>query len=315
MGALCLMLVLLAVVLDWNADAFRGPIARIASAHAGRPIHLNGRLQLRLLSLEPQAIVEAVTVGNPQWAKSPQMARLGRLEISLRLPALLKAQIIVPRVNIQDLDLVVERDASDRANWRFAANNNQPEPTKPANLPVVRSFSLNRARIEVNDAIRKLHFKGTLEANQAEGSNAQSMRLDGSGEINGAAFELTVTGDPLMNAERGRPYDFVSDIHAGATRLQFQAHIDKPFDLGSLTAKFSASGPDLADVYYLTGLTLPNTPAYTLAGDLRRHGNLIQLSELAGTLGNSDIHGSAQIDIRRDAAGHESRASLPLARY
>jgi uncharacterized protein involved in outer membrane biogenesis len=266
-GVLCLTLVILALVLDFNADAFRGPIGRIASARAGRPVHLNGRLQLRLLSLEPRATAEAVTVGNPQWAKSPEMARLGRLEISLRLPALLKAEIVVPRVSVQDLELFLERDASDRANWRFAANNNQPKPTRPASLPVVRSFSLNRARIEVNDAIRKLQFKGTIEASQADGSDAKSMRLDGSGQINGAAFGLTVAGDPLMNAERGRPYNFVSDIHAGATRLQFQAHIDKPFDLGSLTAKFSASGPDLADVYYLTGLTLPNTPAYTLAGD------------------------------------------------
>ena len=296
LGALILVFLVAAIVLDWNADAFRGPIARIASAHAGRSIHIDGRLELRLLSLEPRAIADSVRIGNPDWSRSRDMAHIGRLEISLALPALFKAQIVVPRVNVQELELILERDASNRANWRFATSDNRPKPSKPTQLPIVRSFSLNRAHLEVSDAIRKLHFTGTLTASQPEGDHAQSMRLDGTGEINGAAFSLATTGDPLITAERGRPYNFSADIRAGTTRLQIQAHIDKPFDLGSLAAKFSASGADLADVYYLTGLTLPNTPAYTLAGELQRDGTLIRLSDLVGTLGNSDIRGTMQIE-------------------
>jgi len=287
---------LIAVVLDWNADAFRGPIARIASVHAGRPIHIDGRLELRLLSLEPRAVADSVRVGNPEWSKSRDMARIGRLEVSLALPALFKAQIVIPQVNVENLDLILERDAANRANWRFATTDNRPKTSKPTDLPVVRAFRLNRAQIEVVDAIRKLHFTGTLAASQADGGHAQSLRLDGQGEINGASFGLVTTGDPLATAERGRPYSFSADIRAGSTRLQFQARIDKPFDLGSLAARFSASGADLADVYYLTGLTLPNTPAYSLSGRLQREDTRVRLSDLAGTLGNSDIHGTMQIE-------------------
>src|ERR1700680_4288068 len=100
LGALVLVFLVAAIVLDWNANAFRGPIARIASRHAGRPIHIDGPLELRLLSLEPRAIADSVRIGNPGWSRSRDMAHIGRLEISLALPALFKAQIVVPRVNV-----------------------------------------------------------------------------------------------------------------------------------------------------------------------------------------------------------------------
>jgi AsmA family protein len=294
LGVLVLLVPLTALVLERNANAFKGIIGRIASADAGRTIHLDGRLELHLLSLEPRAVLESVGIGNPAWSKSQDMARIGRLEVSLALPALFKGEVVLPRVGVEDLELSLERDAADRANWRFTTTDNRPQASKPAHLPVVRSLSLNRAHIEVLDAVRKLHFIGTLAATQAEGD--QSLRLDGTGQMNGESFSLVTQGDPLVTAERGRPYAFAADIHAGRTRLQFQARIAKPFDLGTLAAKFSASGADLADVYYLTGLTLPNTPAYTLSGNLQRDGTLIHLTELAGTLGNSDLHGSMQIE-------------------
>ena len=45
-GTLILVLLAFAGVLQWNANALRGPIARMAAAHAGRPIHIDGRFEL-----------------------------------------------------------------------------------------------------------------------------------------------------------------------------------------------------------------------------------------------------------------------------
>jgi AsmA family protein len=295
LGAIVLALLITAAVLQRNADALRGPIARLASAHAGRAVHIDGRLELHLLSFAPYAVVNGVRVGNPDWLPSVDMAQIGRLEISLSLPSLFKGEVVLPRVDIQKLDLSLVRDATDRANWDFGEPHNRPAES-PAKLPVVRSFSLDRARIDVVDAIRKLRFSGTITATQAGGSNTRSLHLDGSGELNGAPFRLTTTGDPLITAERGRPYNFSADISAGRTHLGFTSRIAKPFDLGSLVAKFSVSGADLADVYYLTGLTLPNTPAYKISGDLQRDGTRIKLGNLAGSLGNSDLNGTMVIE-------------------
>jgi uncharacterized protein involved in outer membrane biogenesis len=279
-----------------NANALRGPIARIASFYAGRDIHINGTLKLKLLSMTPYAVVDGLTVGNPQWARAPDMARVGRLEVSVDLLALLAARIVIPRLAVEELELSLERDASDRANWRFHDPNIRPAPSGALHLPLVRRLILERWHIEVDDAIRKLHFNGTVAASESGGDRAQRLRLEGEGEMNGAPFALLATGDPIASAVRGQPYNCAADIRAGRTRLNFQARIANPFDVDALAATFTASGADLANLYYITGLTLPNTPPYTLAGHLQTVGTHVNISDLVGMFGNSDLQGTMVIE-------------------
>jgi uncharacterized protein involved in outer membrane biogenesis len=49
-------------------------------------------------------------------------------------------------------------------------------------------------------------------------------------------------------------------------------------------------------LYYLSGLALPDTAAYTVSSHLRREGSLLELTNFKGTLGNSDIHGTLSIE-------------------
>jgi AsmA family protein len=293
-----LVSLLLACVLlvQRNANALRGPIARIASGYVGRAIHIDGTLKLQLLSLTPYAAVDGLRVGNPQWARVPNMARVGRLEVSIDLLALLTTQIVIPRLSIEELELSLERDASDRANWRFEDLNNRRAPSRAVDLPLVRRLILEGWHIEVRDAIRKLHFNGTVAASESGGDAAQRLRLDGSGEMNGAPFALLATGDPLTSAARGQPYNCTANIRAGRTHLNLQARIANPLDVDALAATFTATGADLADLYYLTGLTLPNTPPYTLAGHLQTAGTHVDISQLAGMFGNSDLEGTMVIE-------------------
>ena len=279
-----------------NANALRDPIARIASGYVGRAIHIDGTLKLQLLSLTPYAVVDGLRVGNPQWARAPDMAQVGRLEVSIDLLALLTARIVIPRLGVEELELSLERDASNRANWRFQDPDNRPVPSRALNLPLVRRLILERWHIEVRDAIRKLHFHGTVAASESGGDGAQGLRLDGAGEMNGAPFTLLATGDPLASAVRGQPYDCAADIRAGRTRLNLQARIADPFDVDALAATFTATGTDLADLYYLTGLTLPNTPPYALTGHLQTAGTRVNIRDLAGMFGNSDLEGTMVIE-------------------
>jgi AsmA family protein len=296
LGSLVSLLLGCVLLVQRNANALRDPIARIASGYVGRAIHIDGTLKLHLLTLTPYAVVDGLRVGNPQWARAPDMAQVGRLEVSVDLLALLTARIVIPRLGVEELELSLERDASDRANWRFQDANNRPQPSRALNLPLVRRLILERWHIDVRDAIRKLHFHGTVAASESGGDAAQGLRLDGAGEMNGAPFALLATGDPLASAVRGHPYHCVADIRTGRTRLNFQARVANPFDVDALSATFTASGADLADLYYLTGLTLPNTPPYTLTGHLQTAGTRVNISNLAGMFGNSDLGGTMVIE-------------------
>jgi len=300
-GILFVVLLISIVLLDANADALRGPLARLASAHLSRPVHIDGRLQLHLLSWRPRIVINQLRIANPQWLNTPpDMARIGRLQASVSIPALFKGEVMLPYVGVDDSDINVVRDANQRVNWSFTPAAPAKPSAKPAKLPLLGSLHLGRGRLVVEDEVRKLKFTGTVKADQAAKGGGLSLSLEGNGSINGESFELNASGDPLITAESHKPYTVVSHIRAGRTQVKSSITITKPFDMGSVVADIDASGDDFADLYYLSGLALPNTAPYTVSGHVQRRGSRLDLTDFKGTLGNSDIHGTLSIETAAD---------------
>jgi uncharacterized protein involved in outer membrane biogenesis len=61
----------------------------------------------------------------------------------------------------------------------------------------------------------------------------------------------------------------------------------------------TARGPDLADLYAITGIALPNTPPYTLRGRLSRDERVYRLTDVTGRLGSSDLSGEMSADTSK----------------
>ena len=104
----------------------------------------------------------------------------------------------------------------------------------------------------------------------------------------------------MITAETHKPYTVQSHITAGRTQVKSRVTITKPFDMGSVVADIDASGDDLADLYYLSGLALPNTAPYTVSTHVQRNGSRLDLTHFKGTLGNSDIHGELSLETAGD---------------
>ena len=308
LGCVIVVLLITAAVLDANADALKRPLAKTLSAHLGRPVHIDGGLELHLFSWTPRVRIHQLRIANPDWVAAKDigaaskteptdMARIGDLQLTLSIPALFKGDLLLPYVGVDDSDVNLVRDSKERANWDFTASGAKPNKpsNEPAKFPLLGSLHLGKGHLVVVDGVRKLHFKGTVSAEQSANGGAQSLSLDGDGDINGQSFKLAASGDPLITAESHQPYTVASDIQAGRTKVNSRITITKPFDMGSVVADIDASGDDLADLYYLSGLALPNTAHYTVSSHLQRQGSRLLLTNFKGTLGDSDIHGTLSI--------------------
>jgi len=292
-GVLLATILVAFLALEADADALRGPLSRLASRHLGRAVHIDGRLRLHLFSFEPSATVAGVHVGNPPWAGQGDTLQIESLRVNLALAPLLKAEVVIPRLEVDSATLNLLRDAQDRATWELSQQPG-PKASKPTRLPILRSVRINGAHVMLNDAVRRLKFDGTLSASQ--GGGGATLRLDGNGQMNGEPFRLAAHGDPLFTADRDKPYTFQVDVQGGATHLGARARLLKPFDLAAVEADFSASGDDLADVYYLTGLALPNTAPYKLTAKVKRQGNDVDVTDLDSHFAKSDLSGKVHID-------------------
>lgn len=297
-GAVFLTLALLIafVVAIWDWNWFRGPLARIASARIHREVTITGDLHVHLWSWTPSATVDGVHVANPPWAGRDRMADVDRIAVRIRLLPLFGGHLDLRLLEFDGPKVRLYRDGQGRASWDFSGGRNSGKPLK---LPPIRNFVIRDGQLRVRDDVRKLTFDGTVNAAERLGSRNHGFEMSGKGALNAQPFTLQVTGGPLLNIDRSRPYPFDAEIRAGATYVTAKGAVPKPFDFGAFYMNTTARGPDLADLYGLTGVALPNTPPYDLHGRLSRNGKVYRIDGLSGRVGSSDLSGGLSVDSGR----------------
>jgi AsmA family protein len=293
-GAITLGLALFLMLFDWNL--LRGPIGAFASARLGREVVLTGDLEAHPWSLRPSATINGLSIGDPDWAGEGKTLEIERLTIQMELPPLFRGRTILSRLELTRPVARLRRDGEGRATWDFSRPG---EASEPVDLPAIRRFIIEGGQLDVVDARRGLRFSGEIEAREVRGGDA-GFALTGDGDLNGETFRLRVKGGPLINVNPDEPYPFDADIRAGATRVTAKGALPEPFDLGRFGLDLTAEGPDLARLYGLTGLALPNTPPYRLSGRLVREGQIYRLDDLGGRLGDSDLSGSLRVDVSEE---------------
>jgi uncharacterized protein involved in outer membrane biogenesis len=285
-----LIAALVTALWDWNW--FRGPLASFASARMHRPVSISGPLRVHLWSWQPSATVDGVRIGDPAWAGPGDLARIDRIALQIRLIPLFTGHTDLRLLEFDRPQLRLYRDGQGHATWDFSDGS---KPDEPLRLPPIRQFVIDGGRLDYRDDERKLYFKGTVEAKETLGAAYRGFLMDGQGTLNAHPFDLQVTGGPLLNIDRNKPYPFDAHIHAGETYVTAKGEVPKPFDLAQFHMDASARGPDVDDLYGLTGIPLPNTPPFDLRGRLSRDGHLWRLDGIGGRVGSSDLAGALSV--------------------
>ncbi len=287
---LAIAIAILVAIWDWNW--FRGPVERAASARLNRQVTIAGDLNVNLWSWQPSATVDGISIANPEWAGKDKLGSISRLAIRVRLVPLLWGKLDLRQLAVVRPDFTLVADAKGRKNWDFSDGRDKA----PMAFPPIQSFVIQDGRLKYTDAARDVRFQGSINAREQLGAANRGFQLEGNGTINGAPFRAEVNGGPLLNIERSKPYPFEIDLQAGRTFLTARGAVPKPFDLGEFYLNATARGPDMAEVFPLTGVALPNTPPYTLRGRLVRDGLVWRVSGLDGRVGDSDLSGKFEVD-------------------
>jgi hypothetical protein len=295
-AVLVLLMVLCLTFMDWNL--LKKPIERGASARFGRAVTIAGPLQVRGWSRTPTLTLNGLTVGNPPWEPDRPMLKVERVQLQLELLPLLGGHLILRRVELDHPDIYLHQEKSGRANWTF--ENNAPtkqRASRPANLPTMRDLVVDSGSLVLIDELRRLKIKGTVAAaEQASGKDSKPFRIEAKGTINEKPFRLDIAGGPLQALTPDEPYPFSMAIKAGDNQIQSEVKVLKPFDLAQLELDVNAEGRDLAELFYLTQITLPNTPPFKVRAHISCHGMHIGVRQIAASLGGSDVSGKVDID-------------------
>lgn len=299
--SILVVLVLFLWLFDWSP--LTGPIAGIASRALHRKVQI-GRFSAHLLRRSPTVSLQNLQVANPSWAASEPMAHIARVSAAIDLLPLFRGKLVFSLLEIDDARLNLFRDSQGRASWDFNAAAENPKsklPPKPAGkpptLPAVRLFTMRGGSLNIDDALHKLRFEGSVAANENSAHpEHEPLRISGHGELNGERFDLTFQGSALFNLRLDRPYNFSTEVRAGPMVAAAQGEIDRPFDLAHFGVGLNVRGDNLAGLYYLTGLALPFTPPFEFVGRMRNDGGKFSVRDLQAHVGKSDVQGELAVD-------------------
>ncbi len=291
--------------LDWNQ--MRAPLSRYASHRFGRPVRIEGDLNVDIFRRQPHISVGNLFIGNPAGTPEPQAARIVRADLEFRLWPALFGNLVLPLVALERPDVRVLRTADGRSNWDGGDGRGGWK------LPPIQRFLVREGHLEITDAVRRLNFIGTVSSREEAGGGNAAFQLAGDGTLNANKFNAEIHGGPLINVDQSVPYAFNAEVHSGPTHVVIDGQIAHPFHLDQFGARMSAMGQTLSELYYLTGVTLPGTAPYRLNGTLKRDGARYSVADLTGTVGSSDLHGDLAVDASQNIpnlGGHLSSRVL-----
>lgn len=297
-GGVVLLIVAAVVVFlllfDWNW--LRGPIGRRASAKYDRQIVLAGDLDVNLFSWTPSATVRGLSVGGPDWARERNTADVDAIHASVRLRKLLAGQIEMPLLSFTRPRAVLISHKDGRQSW--ALNPDKVDDGEGMKLPVIQQLVISDGHIVYDDQKRGLTLDASISARETANDGDAGFVLDGRGSLNRSPLTLRVEGGPFINIRRNRPYHFNAVLAGANSRLTADGAITRPFDLGRFNARLTLQGQSLADLYLLTGVTLPSTPPYRLSGALKRDRSTWTFNDFSGRVGASDLSGDLRVEAK-----------------
>lgn len=284
--------ILLLSVIDFSR--FQPDIEAVVQEATGREFRINGDFRVKALP-SPSILVEDVTLANADWGTQPELLRVGHLSAKIGLWSLLFRPVVIHDLQLRDVDILLETNADDEANWDMGGPVDEEAPPEDDTGDAESPIDLRHAEItNINIVYRTPasdDMQFVLETFTVETIDSGRQQLDGQGRFTNIPFTLTgSTGDEDAEVEAT-----FGDVRFSSSTKYARNSIDIDIVLGSLD-----------NVGKL--IEVENLPAedLTLAGNIAVRGETVVLSNLVAGLGNAKLTMNGELD------GADSTAKLTL---
>ena len=298
LGALVLAVVLLIVFWDW--DWFLPIVERQASATLGRPVTAS-HLHVQLGRVTTATLDDVTVAEPPSFASERPVATVEHLAIAVGVLDYLRGRgLVIPLVDIDHAngDIIARADGSNNYSFKFMQPSKTPAPAKPSAAPKIGVVSIENSHVDI--AVAKLRAKFGLDMHTTQDpSDATKDRIVVAAKGTYAAQPIVghlIAGALLTIRDKSTPYPIDLHVANGPTRLSLVGTVEDPLKFSGANLRLVAEGPDMALLYPLTGVPIPATPPYHVAGHLDYTKTRIVFRDFEGRLGTSDIGGTIAVD-------------------
>ncbi len=282
---LALVTLLIVILFSIDLSKYREPLQTAISSAINRQVRFT---QLSLQpSLRPGIVLQDVSVANPSWASRDDFARAKRVQLQLSLWPLLTGDVQIADLNLEGLDVLLEKAADGADNWSFGVARD-----KTPIAPVVDSLSCEQCIVAYRsdaDHVQRISISvaaGVLAANEP-------VQLLVSASYRDVAFNLSLLGGRLSELiTSDKPWPIEAKLRALGATLDVSGEVLRE----QAQLRFTLSGEQVSELTTLLKMAPLAFGSYELSGELKRSGERFELSTLAGRLGNKEAENGVVIN-------------------
>ncbi|WP_429861124.1 AsmA family protein [Achromobacter ruhlandii] len=269
---------------------------------------------------------------------APECAPDRGAEVRLAPLPLWRSRWVTRRIELTGPAAALERLADGRANWVFTL----PESGEPSPWVLdINEIGFDKGSVGLTDAILQADLTVLVDplgkpvpfadvagaAFVPEDAAAASPRDYVFGwKVKGKYKGLPTQGEGKVGGmlalqDPRQPFPVQADVTIGGTKAAVTGTLTDPATLGALDLRLKLSGGSMAQLYPLTGVTLPDTPPYSTDGHLvaklrNAGGAVFDYRDFNGRVGSSDLHGDLSFSLaapRPKLTGKLSSKQLRMA--
>lgn len=298
-------------VKNFDLNKYKTYASQIVEEQLGRKFSINGEASIGI-SLVPTLILEDVELANADWAATPQMLKIKKLELKFALMPLLKKQIMVDKAILINPEVHLEIAKDGQANWDFpslkkattasyessgwlikSAQAQEPKSTK-VDLKALAGFAAKEVVIE-NGLVNFDDQKSGSNTNVI--INGLNMSIPSVNDPINASFDIVYNGDNINGKtelgsiadliENNKPYPLILNGSAYGLNLDISGSVVDP--MGDIRYAFNTN------IYNPAGnFDAPETTFKALIeGDVKKVDATIHLLNIV----NNIITGKVSADI------------------
>ncbi len=231
-------------VRNFDLNKYKPYVEEAVKKATGRDLQINGDAQIGI-SLIPTVVINDVVFANSEWAKEPYMIKLQKLDVKFSIMPLLKKQIEVSKLILQNPEIFLEVSADGKKNWEFGNNNsvkneiaNKGVNPEIKDASAILGIGLIAENVELKDGVLSYYdatsdkttqlFINKIKMDIPGGNESINLDIDATFEDKDVEAEFDITSlDSILNDGR---VDFVALLNVLNVSTNIKGSIEGIFE-------------------------------------------------------------------------------------
>lgn len=295
LGGIVAVVIVAAVMFQW--DWLIPYVEPRVSAALGRPVHI-AHLHVKLGRVT-HIDVDGITIDNPaDWPGGGQFGTIERLGLDVDAMTYIKTrQVVLPAVAVEKPHVEAKQLADGKANWNFAFGGGSGSGGPGTKIGTLK---IDDGQVHVVDEKLKADFNVALSTRDGADGQGQIV-ADAKGTYANQPITAQFVGGALLSLrDEAKPYPVDLKLANGPTRVSLVGSVQDPLAFKGVDLKLTLAGPDMSLLLPLTGIAIPKTPAYQIAGKLDYSDGTVKFTGFEGRVGSSDLGGNIEVDTKNE---------------